>query len=390
MSEKKWSIFNNHDKNNSYLDLELLKQEVGKKFPFYDVRYNEKAAAFYCRIDEKNLESNFEELRILLSKKGYIPMLRHEKGEHLIYVTKKPETKARPVWINLVTLIATIFTTALAGAWQWIGIKEAVWANSAGILDLLTKSLTPTYMLDGFLYFTIPLLSILGIHEMGHYFISKKHNLNTSLPFFIPVPPPFILGTFGAVISTREPIPNRKALLDVGVSGPISGFLVAIPVSIIGLFFMQQNPFSIPSSIDTDAFITPVYPLLLQWLSDLFNITSQTDIFTHPTLFAGWVGFFLTAVNLLPVGQLDGGHVAKALLKDKQKYASWAVIIFIFIMVWLWPGWIWFAFIILFLIGTKHTPPLNELSPLGIKRIIVGIIALIIFALCFAPIPIQV
>ena len=374
----------------SSLDIELLKTEVGKRFPFYDFQYDARTAVFFCRVDELSLESNFDSLRESLSKKGYIPMLRFEKGEHLIYISKKPEIKTRSVWLNVITLVATVFTTTLAGSLQWVGIREATWTLNADFIEVFSKILSSQYLIDGFIFFSIPLISILGIHEMGHYFVSKKHRLNTSLPFFIPVPPPFILGTFGAVISTREPIPDRKTLLDVGVSGPICGFLVSIPVSIIGLFLMQQNPVAVPENIPSGSLITPVFPLILQWLSGFFRINVNTPIFTHPTLFAGWVGLFLTSINLLPVGQLDGGHIARALLKEKQKYASWAVILFILVMIWIWPGWLWFGLIILFLIGTRHTPPLNEISPLDTKRKIVGVIAIVIFALCFAPIPISV
>ncbi len=371
-----WSPFKNTT-NATGLDIELLKKEVAQRFPFYDMKYNAKTAAFFCRIDQGLLDKKFDDLRIVLSKKGYIPMIRYEKGEHVIYVIKKPKVKKRPVWINIVLLIATAITTTVAGSIQWVSIYNATWSDV----------INPSYLLDGFLYFSIPLLSILGIHEMGHYFTSKKHNLDTSLPYFIPLPPPFILGTFGALISTREPIPDRKTLLDVGISGPICGFLVAIPVCLIGLFLMQQNPI-IPTEINSDATFTITFPLLLQGLSNFFSI--DTSAILHPTLFAGWVGLFLTAVNLMPVGQLDGGHVARALLKEKSKYAGWIVIAAILVLGFFYTGWLMLAFIILFLIGTQHNPPLNEFSPLDTKRKILGIIAFVIFILCFAPIPFSV
>ena len=368
--------------NATNLDIELLKREVGQRFPFYDMKSNLNTAAFFCRIDEETLGEKFDDLRIALSEKGYIPMIRYEKGEHAIYVIKKPKVKKKPVWVNIVLLIATIFTTTLAGAIQWVSIYEPVVTS---FMEILVKATSPFYLWNGFIFFSIPLLAILGIHEMGHYFISKRHNLETSLPFFIPLPPPFILGTFGALISTREPIPNRKALLDVGISGPICGFLVAIPVSLIGLFLMQQNPIALPP---TGGEIMLTFPLLLQGLSTFFNIS--TDAVIHPTLFAGWVGLFLTAINLLPVGQLDGGHVARALLKEKHKYASWAAVIIILGLGLFFTGWLFFAFIIFFMIGTQHQPPLNEIAPLDTKRILIGILAVIIFILCFAPLPMSV
>jgi len=358
------------------LDMELLKHEAGQRFPFYDMKLTLSTAVFFCRIDEETLEEKFDSLRRVLSEKGYIPMLRREKGEDKIYIIQKPKVKKKPIWVNIVLLIATVFTTTLAGSIQWIGIDGASWA----------EMISPRYLWDGFVFFSIPLLSILGIHEMGHYFASKRHNLEASLPYFIPLPPPFILGTFGAIISTREPIPDRKTLLDVGVSGPICGFLVAIPVSLIGLFFMQQNPIQM---ITQDGGLTIVFPLFLQWLSSFFTI--PPDSLIHPTMFAGWVGIFLTAVNLLPIGQLDGGHVARALLKDKHKYFSWIVVAAILVLgLFYYEGWLIFAFIILFLIGTRHQPPLNEISPLDKKRIIIGILALVIFVISFAPIPFSV
>lgn len=369
-----WNPFSSTTVNTT-LDIELLKKEVGQRFPFYDMRSDVNTAAFYCRIDKETLEKRFDDLRRSLSEKGYIPMLRYEQGEHIIVVVKKPKTKVTPIWINFVLLIATVFTTTLAGSLQWVSISNAP----------IEEIISPVYLIKGLLFFSIPLMLILGIHEMGHYYISKRHNLDTSLPFFIPVPPPFILGTFGALISTKEPIPDRKALLDVGISGPIAGFIVAIIVSLVGLFLMQQDPILVTGTQEDQ--ITIVFPLILQGLSSFFTIPKNAVI--HPTLFAGWVGIFLTALNLLPVGQLDGGHVARALLKDKHKYTSWIVTILILGLGLFYTGWLFFAFIVLFLLGTQHQPPLNEFSPLDKKRILLGIIAFIIFVICFAPIPMS-
>lgn len=384
MSNNKNSIENLDITTN--LDIELLKSEVAKHFSFYDMRFNVKTALFFCKINEETLNEKFESLRISLKKKGYIPMIRFEQGEQIIYIIQKPKLKIRPRWINLALLIATVFTTTYAGAWQWVGIRNQIWIEqtSTGLVDVFSKALEPSYMIDGFLFFSIPLLLILGIHEMGHYLTSKKHKLDTSLPYFIPLPPPFILGTFGAIISTREPIPNRKTLLDIGVSGPIFGFIVAIPICLLGLFFMQQNPV-MATTEGGNIIIT--FPLVLQGMENLFNISENALM--HPTLFAGWVGLFLTSLNLLPVGQLDGGHVSRALFKHYAKYASWIVIIAVLGLGLFYTGWFFIAIIILMFIGTQHSPPLNEYSPLDIRRKILGIIALIIFIVCFAPIPMS-
>jgi membrane-associated protease RseP (regulator of RpoE activity) len=354
-------------------DLELLQREVGQRFPFYDMKSNINTVAFFCRIDEETLEEKFESLRLTLLEKQYIPMVKYEHGEYIIYVVKKPESKKRKsVWVNIILLVATIFTTTLAGALQWVDINQVDWINMISL----------PYLWQGFIFFSVPLLLILGVHEMGHYYASKKHHVDASLPYFIPLPPPFLLGTFGALISTREPIPNRKALLDIGIAGPLCGFLVAIPISLIGFYLMQQQP--LPISLNGDN-ITLVPPLLLQWMQNLFSISGNYVI--HPTLFAGWVGIFLTAVNLLPAGQLDGGHIARAILKEKHKYISWVVIFVLAGLSFFYTGWLMFAIIILLFIGTQHQPPLNEITPLDTRRKLLGLAILIIFILSFAPIP---
>jgi membrane-associated protease RseP (regulator of RpoE activity) len=368
----KWNNFQQPSMESPF-DIELLQREVGSRFPFYDMKSNLNTVAFFCHIDEPSLEEKFESLRLVLSEKKYIPMIRHEQGEYIIYIVKKPESKKRRSnRLNIVLLIATIFTTTLAGALQWVDIDQVDWVNMFSF----------SYLWEGLIFFSIPLLLILGVHEMGHYYISKKHHVDASLPYFIPLPPPFLLGTFGALISTREPIPNRKALLDIGSSGPLCGFLVAIPVSLIGFFLMQQHPITVPAT-ETNLILLP--PLLLQWMQSLFSIPGNAII--HPTLFAGWVGIFLTAVNLLPTGQLDGGHVARAILKEKHKYISWIVIFVLAGLSFFYTGWLIFALIILLLIGTQHQPPLNEITPLDTKRKLLGLVILIIFILSFAPIP---
>jgi Zn-dependent protease len=365
-------------------DIDLLQREVGQRFPFYDMKSNINTVAFFCRIDEETLEEKFESLRLVCSEKNYIPMIRFEHGEHIIYIIKKPGgKKKKSVWINIILLIATVFTTTLAGSLQWVSINQAQnGITNADFFMSLSQSFQLEYILQGFLFFSIPLMLILGVHEMGHYYASKKHHVDASLPYFIPLPPPFILGTFGALISTREPIPNRKALLDIGIAGPLCGFLVAIPVTLLGFFLMQQHPIVVQS---TEANINFIYPLLLQWMSSLFSIPQNA--ITHPTLFAGWVGIFLTAVNLLPAGQLDGGHVARAILKEKHKYVSWVVIFVLAGLSFFYTGWLMFAIIILLFIGTQHQPPLNEITRLDMRRKILGLVILIIFILSFAPIP---
>ncbi len=376
---KSWNFFDKQ--SNTDLDIDLLKKEVAQRFPFYDMKYNTKSAAFFCRIDKERLEEKFEDLRKSLSKKGYIPMLRYEKGEDIIYILKKPKKKEKPVWVNMVLLLAVIITTVLTGSMLYQGSFDIY--SMKNPMDILN----PENLLFGGLLFALPLMSILFIHEMGHYFISRKHNISTSFPFFIPVPPVlpyFNIGTFGAIISSNEPMPDKKSLFDVGFSGPLAGFLVAIPVTIIGISTAEIVP---QIAIDEISAGTTVFgsSLLIDILVKLIhNLPSNLTIDMNPILFAGWVGLLITSINLLPAGQLDGGHIFRSVLGDKQKYLAWAAII---IMVF--TGWWFFAFIIIFMMGTSHPPPLNDNTTLDTKRKILFILAVAILLLCFIPFPIY-
>jgi len=373
---KKWK--NNKIENDSFLDIELLKKEVGKQFPFYDFKYDNNSAIFFCRIEKDTLDEKFNFLRDSLNKKNYIPILRYEKGEDVIYIIKKPYRKEKSIIINIILIISTIITTILTGSILYIGYND-IWSMK----DYFTI-FNLSNLFYGGLLFALPLMSILFVHEMGHYFISKKHGIKTSLPFFIPVPPilpNFNIGTFGALISSHDPMPNKKALFDVGISGPLAGFLIAIPVTIIGLIFstpttstdLLQGEFVLGSSI--------LFYLLSGWI---LNIPYNVPIDLSLTAFAGWIGLLITSINLLPAGQLDGGHIFRAFLGEKQKYAGWiAVIIMIF------TGWTFFAIIIVLLMGTMHPPPLNDNTKLDIKRKILFFVALGILILCFIPFPFR-
>jgi len=380
MSED-WSSFEPIDENEKVitnLDIELIKSEIGKKFSFYDFKVQPNVVAFFCRVDPETLDEDFDSLRISLLEKGYIPMIRYEQGEHIIYVMPKPKARIRSKWLNIALFLATVFTTILAGSMLFATEQEFNWFYIFRLDNLL----------KGWVFFSIPLMSILGIHELGHYFASKKHRVAATLPYFIPFPPnPFLpLGTMGAVISTKEPIPDRKALLDIGVAGPICGFIVAVPVLIMGL--MMSNIIAI-SEIPKGS-ITLGEPLLVTILIKImFNLPHGYTINLHPTAFAGWVGLLVTAINLLPAGQLDGGHIARAILKEKHKYASWGAMIALLGLGFVATNWLFFAILILFLIGVQHPPPLNELTNLDLKRKLLALASLAIFILSFVPIIIQ-
>jgi membrane-associated protease RseP (regulator of RpoE activity) len=206
---------------------------------------------------------------------------------------------------------------------------------------------------------------------MGHYFISKRHGITTSLPYFLPIPPilpGFNIGTFGALISSGDPMPNKKALFDVGISGPLAGFLVAIPITIIGIATSDLVELSQMSSGEP---ILGTSLLFLLLVDTLRVIPAGFTINLNAIAFAGWIGLLITSINLLPAGQLDGGHIFRAVLGEKQKYAGWIAV-----------------FIMIFLMGMMHPPPLNDDSALDTKRKLLFFVALGILLLCFIPFPI--
>jgi membrane-associated protease RseP (regulator of RpoE activity) len=231
---------------------------------------------------------------------------------------------------------------------------------------------------------------------MGHFVMARRHGVTASLPFFIPLPPVFSLniGTMGAFISMREPIPDRKALLDIGAAGPIAGLLVAIPVTLLGLFLMQHDPVTLPP-VEGLAYLGA--PLLYDALATPFALDPNQLI--HPTAFAGWVGLLVTGINLLPAGQLDGGHVAHALLGERSKYLSFAAVGALIVMGIGIPafggfpgfegygGWLIFALLVSFL-GVHHPAPLNSLSALDARRMALGWVAMAVLVVCFTPLPV--
>jgi Zn-dependent protease len=239
-------------------------------------------------------------------------------------------------------------------------------------------------LLNGTIFFTLPLLAILGFHEMGHYVVAKRYKMHASLPFFIPSIPP--LGTFGAFISMRDPLPSRRALLDVGVSGPLVGFALAIPITVAGLFLSTASPH--PLLPVAGEYQLTQSSLFYGFLKLFFPIPA--NIAPHPLAFAGWVGLFVTAINLLPAGQLDGGHVARALLGDRQSAVSWAAILALLLLgtYYGYAGW-WLFAILIFFLGVRHPPPLNDLSRLDSGRTLVGIVAIVILLTTFVGQPFQ-
>jgi membrane-associated protease RseP (regulator of RpoE activity) len=355
-------------------EIEYVKSLVARHFPVYDVKVRFDVVEFYCRIDESILEESFDRLREEMAEQHYIPMVTYQKGEHIIIVGKKPKAKYRSIYVNLVMFIITFLAMTYAGVILWAGFADVPSAEVYSFKNIAT----------GILVFALPLLAILGVHELGHFFMARKRKVAASLPFFIPSIPP--LGTLGAVISLRDPIPDRKSLLEIGIAGPIAGLLVAIPIGILGLILTNAEARPIPDSFETGTIINVAFPLIYEWIEMFVPIAG--DYFIHPLVFAAWAGFLVTAINLLPAGQLDGGHIARAVLGQNAKYASWVMVAVLIALSFLWMGWIFLAILVIFF-GAKHPPPLNDITKLDIKRKAAGLFAFVILVITFMPVPIS-
>ncbi|MBM4301404.1 MAG: site-2 protease family protein [Deltaproteobacteria bacterium] len=273
--------------------------------------------------------------------------------------------------LHLGLLLATVVTTVIAGA-----LHQGV--NPLAAPGLLYKGIP----------FSFTLLLILGTHEMGHYLVSRRHHLDVTLPYFIPAPPiPFIVGTFGAFIRIRSPIKDKRALLDVGCAGPLIGVLVSIPVVLVGL---KLSTVTVMGAGGEGLILgEPLLFKLLSWLA-LGPLTPDQNIVLHPVAFAGWIGLLVTALNLIPVGQLDGGHVAYALFPEHHRYISLVSLgLLVICGLLFWQGWLLWAALIAFL-GWRHPPPYQFWVPLDRRRRVLGIITIAVFVLTFTPVPFDI
>ena len=274
--------------------------------------------------------------------------------------------------VNSILFLLTIFTTLLAGA----------------IMDGAQIFSNPLEIFKG-IPFSFTLLFILGTHEFGHYYYAQKHRVDATLPYFIPAPPfLFLIGTFGAFIKIKSPIYRKDALLQIGAAGPIAGFIIAVPALIIGLLLSE-----VIEKNDIQGAIILGDSILMKILTFITHpgLLESQDIMLHPIAFAGWIGLLVTMLNLLPIGQLDGGHIAYAMLGEKQdiigKLAFFLLIPLSFYSInWL----IWGVLLLLLMRSVKH-PPIQDIHvPLSYKDKQIGYACLIIFILCFIPAPFKI
>ncbi|BAI62382.1 peptidase M50 family protein [Methanocella paludicola SANAE] len=306
------------------------------------------------------------------SKRKKEAVLERRLGETVLVVKN---SKAENIWVNVALALATVATTTFTGA----------------ILYGVDVFSDPLSIYKG-LPFAIAIMAVLGSHELGHYFISKKNGIDATLPYFIPFPIPPI-GTMGAIIRQKGPVPSRKALFDVGISGPLVGLVVAIIITIIGLMLPAPTITAEPGDASYFQLQTPI---LFDLLAGLVRpgVTLES---INPIAFAGWVGMLVTMLNMIPVGQLDGGHVARAILgpwSDRlSRIIPLAIVAFglytTFIMGAQGQMWIFWGLLTWLMSGSEHPKPLEDTTRIGLPRAVLGVIGFALTVLCFTPFPIS-
>lgn len=342
--------------------VEEFRRIVGEHFLVEEVGFDAGRPVFAIR-ESPETKAQFLTLRAKLEPLGYLPLLRRRDGRAVIALLPKPPHGLWRWPINLVLFLVTLATTFAAGYTNALPLVEKGYLKSA---------------VGGGLAFSLSLMVILATHEMGHKILSVIRGVDSSLPYFIPMTPPF--GTMGAVIMTRTPAPNRDALIDVGAAGPLAGFLVAIPILFVGV----ANSFVIsPTGFEG---INLPDPLLLRLLIRfILHPPAGALVLGHPVLFAGWIGLLVTSLNLLPAGMLDGGHAVRALFGPRvHTVLSWLAVAVAAVL-----GYWIMALIILLLIRRGHPGPLDDISPPSPSRIAVGLALLGVFVLSAVPLRIT-
>jgi membrane-associated protease RseP (regulator of RpoE activity) len=360
----------------------------------------------------EDTEEAYDLLTRYLKPYSITPLFRWEDDRHaVILVNGRPRTRAGNPVVNLVMFVLTLLSVMLVGGLY--GMDEATAQQLEQIIAANPLEAARLVIFSGW-PFAVSLLGILGAHEFGHYLVGRYHKVNLSLPYFIPMPLT-IFGTMGAVINMKEPPKNRRHLIDIGLAGPFAGLVVAIPVLILGLtlsqldmiplrlergmaFYQEGNSLLylflkylvfgelLPSPMDYAGL-----PAWQYWLRYFFTgrpfPLGGMDVMLHPVALAGWAGILITALNLIPAGQLDGGHVMYVLLGRKRATRIIPLILIIIgILGFFWVGWwIWVALI--FFLGRTYAEPLDQITPLDGRRRMLALLALVIFFLVFTPVP---
>jgi membrane-associated protease RseP (regulator of RpoE activity) len=347
---------------------------LGETFHVYEVEVAGEDVRYYGE-PLVSTENVVQRVAPQFRERGYRVNLNYETGEYVLVATERSVGVDGVPWTNVALFLGTVLTTLFAGA-QWYGIRPLE---------------EPTRMVEAW-PFTVAVLGVLAVHEFGHYALSRYHDVAASLPYFIPLPN--LLGTLGAVISMNDHIPDRDALFDIGVAGPLAGLVATVVVAAVGV---SLPPVGAGGGGAADQ-VALGYPLLIQGVAMALGqpLSYGAGLTVNPVVVGGWVGAFVTFLNLLPVGQLDGAHITKALLGDRVGLVQQAVPVALFSLagyLYLFEGgrsagvWALWGFLTLLLSRAGNAQPLED-SPVGMGRKLVGLLTLVLGLLCFTPMPV--
>ena len=309
-----------------------------------------------------------------------LPGLSPEKPD--AYLRREPRGyKVRdPLWRYIVLFLLTVVTTTYAGAGHFAAFYTGFTSRAIPFSDL-------ELFVRG-LWYSVPILAILGTHEMGHYLACRYYGVEASRPYFLPMPI-VLTGTLGAFIRIRQPIADKRQLFDIGIAGPIAGFLVAVPMLFAGMYLSDLA--ELPTEFQGVWLGEPLLFKLAMWLT-FGSIPEGVSVNMHPVAFAAWFGLLATALNLFPIGQLDGGHIAYAVLGPKSTIVTLVMIgCLVGLTFWSlsWAVWAGLMVVMLFAFGPRHPRTPDEDEPLDTMRKRLAIFAVVMFVLCFTPAPIE-
>lgn len=395
-------------------DINNLTQIVSRYLNIEDITHGGPDKQYLARYRGRLLNEDsayaYNQLAEQLKPYDITPIFRSESNQHAILLLPGIITPtASRVWINVLLFVLTVFSVLIAGVYYTLG---AVYDGpfNPGFQDLLPYI---RESLGGGVAFAVSLLAILLAHEFGHYLAGRYHRTHVTLPYFIPFP--FgAFGTMGAFIQLKEPPKNKRVLLDIGIAGPLAGLVIAIPVLLIGLSLSEISllPEHLPPGqglqIEGNSILYllakyavfgqllpapggySTLPAWQYWIQYFF--TGQplplggVDVMLSPVAWAGWAGLLVTALNLIPAGQLDGGHIIYVLMGRKATILLPFILVALVLLGFVWAGW-WIWALIIFLLGRYHAEPLDQITPLDPARKVIAIFGLVIFILVFTPVP---